>query len=143
MRLAAWISAHYLAPPAITLRAMLPPALLERLELVAERRPGGPGDAAGDGRADPADAAILESLDAGPRAGRLITAPEGRPALLRRPRALEAAGQLDLDWTLLSAGAGPRYVRQVRLVPEPAAGTTAPRLGPRQLAALEELRNAG
>ena len=41
MRLAAWISEHYLAPPALTLRAMLPPGMLERLELVAERRPTG------------------------------------------------------------------------------------------------------
>lgn len=39
LRLAAWISAHYLAPPSMTIRAMLPPGLLERLELVAERLP--------------------------------------------------------------------------------------------------------
>ena len=39
MRLAAWIAERYLAPPALTLRAMLPPGLLERLELVAERTP--------------------------------------------------------------------------------------------------------
>ena len=31
MRLAAWIADRYLAPPALTLRAMLPPGLLERL----------------------------------------------------------------------------------------------------------------
>src|SRR6185369_8012968 len=47
MRLAAWISDHYLAPPAISLRAMLPPGLLERLELVAELRPEANGDALG------------------------------------------------------------------------------------------------
>ena len=39
---AAWIAARYLAPPALTLRAMLPPGMLERLELVAERRPADP-----------------------------------------------------------------------------------------------------
>ena len=39
MRLADWIATRYLAPPALTLRAMLPPGMLERLELVAERRP--------------------------------------------------------------------------------------------------------
>jgi len=49
MRLATWISGHYLAPPAITLRAMLPPGLLERLELVAELRPRSAG---GNGQAD-------------------------------------------------------------------------------------------
>ena len=39
--LARWIAGHYLAPPAVVLRAMLPPGLLERLELVAEARPAG------------------------------------------------------------------------------------------------------
>ena len=39
--LARWIANHYLAPPALVLRAMLPPGMLERLELVAERVPGG------------------------------------------------------------------------------------------------------
>ena len=38
MALARSIAATYLAPPALVLRAMLPPGLLERLELVAERR---------------------------------------------------------------------------------------------------------
>src|SRR6185295_9518890 len=65
LRLAAWISEHYLAPPAVTLRAMLPPGLLERFELVAELRP--PTDAQdgrageGDGASD-ADRALLEGL---------------------------------------------------------------------------------
>ncbi len=145
MRLAARISDHYLAPPALTLRAMLPPGLLERLELVAELRPeppDGPEPAATD-VADVADAALLEALGSGPRVVRLLAAPEGRPALLRRLRALEAAGRLDLDWTLLSAGAGPRYVRQVRLAPTTPDGSPTARLGPRQQAALAELAEAG
>jgi primosomal protein N' (replication factor Y) len=132
MRLAAWISAHYLAPPALTLRAMLPPGLLERLELVAELRPEAP--TAAD---DPADGAIVGALANGPRPVRLLGAPEGRPALMRRLRALEAAGRLDLDWTLLAAGAGPRYVRQVRLAPT--SDASPGRLGPRQQAVLAEL----
>ncbi|MGZ3588895.1 MAG: primosomal protein N' family DNA-binding protein, partial [Candidatus Limnocylindrales bacterium] len=33
LALARWIAAHYLAPPAVVVRAMLPPGLLERLEL--------------------------------------------------------------------------------------------------------------
>lgn len=159
MRLAAWISEHYLAPPALTLRAMLPPGMLERLELVAERRPAVDG-AAGDGPANdaagpagdlgPADTAILQTLAAGPRQVRTIDSPEGRPALLRRLRALQGQGLVDLDWTLLAAGAGPRWVRHVRLAPaagggagEDAAhrGTTA-RLGPRQQALVEELRES-
>jgi primosomal protein N' (replication factor Y) len=73
---------------------------------------------------------------------RLIDAPERRPALMRRLRALEAAGRIDLDWTLLRAGAAPRYIRQVRLAAGAPAATSA-RLGPRQLAALEELEVAG
>jgi primosomal protein N' (replication factor Y) (superfamily II helicase) len=135
MRLAAWISDRYLAPPALTLRAMLPPGMLERLELVAERRPvaGGGGD--GTSLANE-DEALLGALTAGPRPVRGLEAAEGRPALLRRLRALEGQGLVDLDWTLLAAGAGPRWVRFVRRladVPVP------PRLGPRQLALLDDL----
>ncbi len=157
MRLAAWIAEHYLAPPAITLRAMLPPGMLERLELVAERRPAPPGvDPGQDHDAAPAstgatsphdrapgDAAILDALASGPRQVRTLDAPEGRPALLRRLRALQADGLVDLDWTLLAAGAGPRWVRFVRLVPAApgGAGTSAgkTRLGPRQVALLADL----
>jgi primosomal protein N' (replication factor Y) len=134
MRLAAWISERYLAPPALTLRAMLPPGMLERLELVAERRP----DVAGGG-AEPLaseDAALLEALAAGPRPVRNLDSTDGRPALLRRIRALQARGLVDLDWTLLAAGAGPRWVRYVRRI----EGIAAPaRLGPRQAALLGDL----
>jgi primosomal protein N' (replication factor Y) len=131
MRLADWIAARYLAPPALTLRAMLPPGLLERLELVAERRPGAAS------RQAPEDEAILESLAAAPKPVRSLEAAEGRPALLRRLRALEARGLIDLDWTLLAAGAGPRWVRFVRAV-ETTEPTPA-RLGPRQRALLDDL----
>ncbi|HEX3265393.1 MAG TPA: primosomal protein N' [Candidatus Limnocylindrales bacterium] len=134
MRLAAWISDHYLAPPAVTLRAMLPPGLLERFELVAERTPGSRGAAPGD-----ADAAILAALDAGPRQVRLLDAPEGRPALLRRLRALAASRHVALDWTLLASGAGPRWTRHVRLS---SSGADPRGLGPRQLGVLDELRVA-
>ncbi|MGH2511433.1 MAG: hypothetical protein ACRDGQ_01965, partial [Candidatus Limnocylindrales bacterium] len=41
LELARWLAGHYLAPAAFVLRAMLPPGMLERLELVAEARPGG------------------------------------------------------------------------------------------------------
>ena len=144
MRLAAWISERYLAPPALTLRAMLPPGLLERLELVAERRPDGDpraGAVAEPPPLAPADLAILDALDAGPKPVRSLEAAEGRPALLRRLRTLEAAGRLDLDWTLSTAGAGPRFVRWVRSSgPEEVAA--AGRLGPRQRALLDELANA-
>jgi primosomal protein N' (replication factor Y) len=146
MRLAAWISDHYLAPPAVTLRAMLPPGLLERFELVAERTPdaaapraaraGAPGETPARSAAD---LAILAALDGGPRQVRTIDAPEGRPALLRRLRALAASGDVALDWTLLASGAGPRWVRHVRLA-TPHAETRG--LGPRQLAVLTDLGEA-
>ena len=166
MRLASWIAAHYLAPPAIVLRAMLPPGLLERLELVAERRPFGQGGAgtpgagtpgagpSGDPRTsgeeeavDAADRAILDALAEGPRPVRRIASPEGRGALLRRLRALRAAGLVDLDWTLVSAGVGPRYARRVRPAPPPGpgpgtAGARPMRLGPRQRALLDELASS-
>jgi primosomal protein N' (replication factor Y) len=143
MRLADWISTRYLAPPALTLRAMLPPGLLERLELVAERRPSGPDVPTGVALA-PEDEAILEALAAGPKPVRSLEAGEGRPALLRRLRAMEAGDLVDLDWTLLAAGAGPRWVRHVR-VAVPVAGSLsagAARLGPRQRALLDELAAA-
>jgi primosomal protein N' (replication factor Y) (superfamily II helicase) len=153
VRLAAWIADHYLAPPALTLRAMLPPGLLERLELVAERRPETPpglGPQRGEDQIDPGDRAVLEALADGPRPVRRLAAPEGRPSLLRRLRALQAAGSIDLDWTLLAAGVGPRYVRRVHLASDAGgSGTTAgsmpgaARLGPRQRAALEDLTAAG
>src|SRR5439155_1475240 len=76
------------------------------------------------------------------RADGPLEAPEGRPALLRRLRALEAAGRLDLDWTLLAAGSAPRWVRYVRLTPTrdaAANGTSNQRLGPRQQALIGEL----
>jgi primosomal protein N' (replication factor Y) len=88
LRLAQWISAHYLAPPAAVIRAMLPPRLLERLELVATP----PGLAVRD-----------------------LPAPNGRAALLRSLRADAAAGHLSLEWRLMSSGARPRLERAARL----------------------------
>ena len=151
MGLAAWIATHYLAPPALVLRAMLPPGLLERLELVAERRPDVAAGAIDDvGSVDPQDAAILAFLDDGPKPVRRLAVPEGRVTLLRRLRALRAAGRIDLDWTLLDAGAGPRYVRIARLgggeegaVAHLPGGPGARRLGSRQRAALADLAAAG
>jgi primosomal protein N' (replication factor Y) len=156
LRLAAWISDHYLAPPAATIRAMLPPGLLERLELVAELAPTAdvtaPGPAARvDGAADPAATALLEALAGGPRRVRDLPSPDGRPATLRRLRSLAEAGTIALEWTLEAAAAGPRYERW--LLPTPAGLEVAAALGrgdrppgrplgPRQAAALAELAGA-
>jgi primosomal protein N' (replication factor Y) len=147
--LARWIAGHYLAPPAMVVRAMLPPGLLERLDLVVERRPNvadlDPAELSS------ADRDLLGQLDRGPRAVRDLVAPEGRAGLIRRLRGLEASGLLTLDWTLTVAGAGPRYERWLRLTPDGAraAELLAIRgrpdgrpLGPRQIDALAELRSA-
>jgi primosomal protein N' (replication factor Y) len=148
--LARWIAGHYLAPPAFVLRAMLPPGLLERLELVAELRPDGPGPAGHvpEGDLGAVEADLLDQLAAGPRAVRDLAAPEGRAGLIRRLRGLAARGLLDLDWTLLRASGGPRYERWIAATDEgrtvsatlSAGERPAGRpLGPRQVAALAEL----
>lgn len=146
IRLARWIAAHYLAPPATVVRSMLPPGLLERLDLVAERRPGPvPADLR------PPDRDLVDQLDRGPRRVRDLVSPEGRAGLLRRLRALEAAAIVTLDWTLSAAGAGPRFERTVALTADGAAAAAEiaadPRaagrpLGPRQIAALAEISSA-
>ncbi|HSL34188.1 MAG TPA: hypothetical protein VK871_11100, partial [Candidatus Limnocylindrales bacterium] len=146
LELARWIAGHYLAPPAAVVRAMLPPNLLERLDLVAERRPG---DVPADLR--PPDADLLSQLERGPRRIRDLISPEGRAGLVRRLRGLDAAGLVTLEWTLSVAGAGPRYERIVTPTPSglAAAATLAGGgridgrpLGSRQVAALNELAAA-
>jgi len=139
LALARALAAHYLAPVALVIRAMLPPGLLERLDLVATALDG-PRE--GD---DAASAGLLAALAAGSRPLRALPAAEGRPAALRRLRALERAGRVHLEWTLVAAGAAPRFERWA--TPTPAgrtalAGGRGPEgrpLGPRQRALLAEL----
>ncbi|HEX5823742.1 MAG TPA: hypothetical protein VFY18_04705, partial [Candidatus Limnocylindrales bacterium] len=143
LRLARWIADHYLAPPSLVLRAMLPPGLLERLELIAERRPGDPPDDLAAVERD-----LLDQLERGPRPIRDLVMADGRAALVRRLRTLETRGLVTLDWTLQAAGAGPRFARWIRLT---VAGRASARavaagerpagrpLGPRQLGALADL----
>ena len=142
LELARGIAEHYLAPPALVLRAMLPPGLLERLELVAEI---GPTPAA---QTDATLADLLQQLERGPRPVRDLAGPDGRAGLLRRLRALAASRSIALEWTLMRAAAGPRYERWIALREAGRAllaGQVAgdrPRgrpLGPRQIAALAEL----
>jgi primosomal protein N' (replication factor Y) (superfamily II helicase) len=145
VRLARWIAEHYLAPPALVLRAMLPPGLLERLELVAELAPAGDVDGS---PLDAADLDLLEQLDRGPRPVRDLAAPDGRAGLLRRVRGLEGRGLIGLEWTLTGAAAGPRYERWIGLTAagreagEALAQETRPGgrpLGARQVAVLQDL----
>ncbi len=132
---ARWISEEYLAPPAATLRSMLPPGMLERLELVAELLPadastdggvqagGEPplrtASRAGGGLAavppDQDEAALLARLENGPRPARDLEGADGRAAALRRLRSLAARGFVRLEWTLTAASAGPRFERWLTL----------------------------
>ena len=140
LKFARWISEEYLAPPAATLRSMLPPGMLERLELVAEWSNTGPGP-----ELEPAEVEIREKLAAGPRPVRDMEGAEARPALLRRLRGMAAAGLLTLEWTLTAASAGPRFERWLMLTGEGqgliagSGAAPAARLGLRQRALLEEL----
>jgi primosomal protein N' (replication factor Y) len=150
LALAREIAAHYLAPPALAIRAMLPPGLLEKLELVAtplERADSmsATGPAPATPGPDAATNDLLHALAGGPRAVRDLAAPDGRAALLRLLRGLEDDGRVHLEWTLTAAGAGPRHERIARLTDAGWAvvgGSRAPDgrpVGPRQQALLREL----
>jgi primosomal protein N' (replication factor Y) len=143
LRLAGSIAGHYLAPPALVLRAMLPPGLLERLELVAERT-----DQAAPADLPAPELDLLDQLERGPRPIRQLVAADGRATLVRRLRALEGGGLVMLDWTLLGAAAGPRFERRVRLTADGRSAADALHggarvagrpLGLRQIALLAEL----
>lgn len=162
LALAQELAARYLAPVAAIVRAMLPPGLLERLELMAEVTPAGEallatgeepqaGEGSQDGAAPPlapGDLALLGDIAGRQRAVRDLAAPGGRGALLRRLRALADAGLVDLAWTVVGTTAGPRYERRLWLTAAGAeaaaqlAAGAAPAgrpLGRRQAAALAEL----
>src|SRR5450759_301308 len=111
---------------------MLPPGMLQRLELVAEWLP--PGWREGTGEAgsggwsgaesdaapdlDAAEAAIRDELAVGPRPVRDLDGSEGRAVLLRRLRGMAARGLIGLEWTLTAASAGPRFERWLALTDE-------------------------
>ena len=110
LRLAAWIADHYLAPPALVLRAMLPPGLLERLELLAERT-------AIDAPPDLPPAERTSWTSSPEARDRSVTSlpPRAAPACSGGSGRLPIEASSTLDWTLLAAGAGPRYERWIRL----------------------------
>ncbi len=162
LALARWIATHYLAPPALVLRAMLPPGMLERLELVAELPPrreqrqpetdGAEGTRSPPERVlaalDQAGQDLLEQLARGPRPVRDLAGPDGRAGLLRRLRAMADRGDVALEWVLTGAGAGPRYERWIRLRPDGRAVAALIQsgdrpsgrpIGPRQAQILTEL----
>ncbi len=155
LRFARWIWLEYLAPPAAVLRSMLPPGMLERLELVAEKLPPEAGTQGG-APLDGAELGLLEALGEGPRAVPDIDADEGRPATLRRLRSMAARGLVRLEWTLTAAAGGPRFERWIMAAGSAGsagcagsadgggeAGQGPARLGPRQRALLADLAAAG
>ncbi len=151
---ARWISQEYLAPPAAVLRSMLPPGMLERLELMAEWLPSDQTETVLAAQpVDAAEEAIRDRLANGPRSVRDLAGDEGRAPLLRRLRGMAARGLVRLEWTLTAAAAGPRYERWLTLsdegravaagsAPVPAGRLPAGRLGPRQRALLADLAAA-
>ncbi len=144
MALALWVADHYLAPPALTLRAFLPPGMLERLELTAELTP----DALCTTSAEE-DGVLLRQLTDRRRPVRALRSAEGRAGILRRLRGLEARGLVHLDWTLSTADAPPRYVRWLIATDEgrhaATTGTVSKgrRLSDRSFDAIVELVGAG
>lgn len=107
-RLAHHVADHYLAPAAMVVRHMLPPGLLERVELVVRRASGS--------RA-PEQAWLTAVQDAGARGLAIDEMPRTttRAALMRRVRSAEASGAVMLEWRLVPQGAGPRLERLARL----------------------------
>ncbi len=82
-RLALHVAAHYLAPPGMVVRAMLPPGTLERIELFAVPT--------GESSDDALAAAVTAAGAAGVRVDEL-PASSSRATLLRNLRALEVDG---------------------------------------------------
>ncbi len=112
--LARWIAGYYLAPLAAVVRAMLPPGLLERLELsafpVARATPSG--------LAPELARAVAAAGEHGIAVRRLPWKGPGRSGLLRMLRREEAAGRLLLAWTLVESRARPRLERRASLTPQ-------------------------
>ena len=115
-RLALHVAEHYLAPPGLVVRAMLPPGTLERIELFAVTS-AGPLTAALL-TAGGADDATVEGLAARVRAAGedgvavdALPAAASRATLLRGLRQLEDRGELRLEWRVLAASARPRQER--------------------------------
>lgn len=90
MRLAVAISAHWLAPLALTIRALLPPGLLDKVE-VAVRSTGSPSDA--EQRAGITGAWVAVDRLPGARGS-------GRRALLALIRGGERDGRIERSWRL-------------------------------------------
>jgi primosomal protein N' (replication factor Y) (superfamily II helicase) len=169
-RLALHVSEHYLAPPGMVVRAMLPPGTLEQIELYAVSAAGAEGTAASatedaakgawvgaEGTAASAaegDTLLAAVAAAGTNGMRVDDLPStsSRATLLRALRVHEAEGALRLEWRVVPASTRPRYQRFAVLTPrgrEAAARLSAGERaegappGPRQRALMAELSAPG
>jgi primosomal protein N' (replication factor Y) (superfamily II helicase) len=152
LRLARHVSTCYFAPPGVVVRQMLPPRLLERIQLVV-RAGVGLARAAASETAERGE--ILSAVSAaGPEGLAVDDLPTdaSRATLLRRLREMEATGSVVLEWRVLAAGGRPREERWLLMTREGrqaqralAAGERVPGrpLGPRQRALLDELARPG
>jgi primosomal protein N' (replication factor Y) len=147
--LAGHIGRHYLAPLGIVVRAMLPPGLLERVELVASAVPDARVAGVLPGGTEPLRAAISAGGELGVAVDDLPRA-ASRPTLLRTLRQLEREGAVRLEWRVRAPGARPRQERwavitdagrEVARVLAAGDRVDGPTLGPRQRALLAELAN--
>ena len=102
--LARHVAEHYLAPPGLVVRAMLPPGTLERIELRALPL------AIEEAVDDPLLAAVRDAGGEGVAVDEL-PATSSRAMLLRALRAHEADGALRLEWRVLPPSARPRQER--------------------------------
>jgi len=156
-QLARHIADHYLAPPGIVVRAMLPPGLLERVELVAVAQAGSETPAGPRGATAPPDepGRLLAALAPGDAQGIAVDElprAASRATLLRTLRQLEREGSLRLEWRVRPAGAQPRQERWAVVTAsgrdaaarlEAGDPVVGPALGPRQRALLADLAAPG
>ena len=138
VRLAEQIAMHWAAPLSVTLRALLPPGLLDKVEQVARLRASiehdeGNPDGAGESASTPKLDLSFEwqRVDALPGARGM-----GRPALLRELKRLEENGVIERSWRVSATSARSISSDVVAAV----MGAALPaKVGPRQRAAFEQL----
>jgi primosomal protein N' (replication factor Y) (superfamily II helicase) len=141
LRLADHIARHYLAPPALVIRQLLPPGLLERVALfatAADAVPAEGGETLELVRSAGSAGVAVDDLPGG----------EGRPARLRELQRLAERGLLSLEWRVRPPAARELRERRVSLTVDGHANAqrladgekpAGQPLGPRQRALLIEL----
>lgn len=134
MQLAQEIADYWAAPLSITLRSLLPPGLLDKVERMVRITAA----ASAEGRSAANRLGIGEEWT---RVDRLAGARgTSRPAILRQIRALTATGEIEGSWHLAATGA--RSVSEEFVALAKTSSDELPRLGARQAAAYAALKTA-